>query len=63
MLSRGKDAGLLLLTAVLSLLMLGLGGWQLSRAEEKRQLLAEWQQRRNSDISLAQASAMEIPFG
>ncbi|ART82317.1 hypothetical protein CBP31_06535 [Oceanisphaera profunda] len=63
MLSRGKDAGLLLLTAVLSLLMLGMGGWQLSRAEEKRQLLAEWQQRRNSDISLAQASAMVIPFG
>lgn len=61
--SKRKDVGLLMLTALLSLVMLGMAGWQLSRAEEKRQLIVEWQQRRNSDISLNQASAMDSPFG
>lgn len=61
--SRAKDVSLLVLTAILSLLMLGMGLWQLARAEEKRQLLAEWQQRRDSDISLSQASIMNAPFG
>lgn len=62
-LSRAKDVNLLILTAVLSLLMLAMGLWQLARAEEKRQLLTEWQQRRDSDISLSQASMMAEPFG
>lgn len=61
--SQAKDLSLLILTAILSLLMLGMGVWQLARAEEKRQLLAEWQQRRDSDISLSQARHMEEPFG
>lgn len=63
MLSIGKDAGLLVLTALLTLLMFGMGVWQLSRAEEKRQLLLEWQQRSDSDLSLAQAIALSAPFG
>ena len=61
--SNAKDARLLMLTAVLSLLMFAMGVWQLARAEEKRQLLAQWQQRRDSTISLSQASIMAEPFG
>lgn len=63
MLSIGKSGGLLALTGVMSLLMITMGVWQLSRADEKRLLLQEWQQRRDISLALNDALAMSSPFG
>ena len=63
MLSIGKSGGLLVLTGVMTLLMITLGVWQLSRADEKRQLLQEWQQRRDISLALNEALSMQAPFG
>ena len=63
MLSIGKSGGLLALTAMISLLMMVMGVWQLSRADDKRLLLLEWQQRRGLEVSLNEALSIEAPFG
>ncbi|MDX1266714.1 MAG: SURF1 family protein [Oceanisphaera sp.] len=63
MLSIGKSGGLLALTGVMSLLMITMGVWQLSRADEKRLLLQEWQQRRDIGLALHEALAMSSPYG
>ncbi|MFP2769091.1 SURF1 family protein [Oceanisphaera sp. KMM 10153] len=63
MLSIGKSGGLLVLTGVMTLLMITMGIWQLSRADEKRLLLQEWQQRRNISLALNEALSMQTPFG
>lgn len=63
MLSIGKSGGLLVLTAIISLLMIVMGVWQLSRADEKRLLLLEWQQRHELELSLSEALSIEAPFG
>ncbi len=63
MLSIGKSGGLLALTALMTLLMMTMGVWQLSRADEKRLLLQEWQQRRDIGLALNEALAMSSPFG
>ncbi|OXY81703.1 SURF1 family protein [Oceanimonas doudoroffii] len=59
----GKRGGLLVLTAAISALMVFMGMWQLSRADEKRQLLQEWQQRSQMELELKEALAMHSPFG
>ncbi|PPL15705.1 hypothetical protein UN63_11790 [Oceanisphaera arctica] len=61
--SIGKSGGLLALTGVMTLLMITMGVWQLSRADEKRLLLQEWQQRRDISLALNEALSMQIPFG
>ncbi|WP_298721750.1 SURF1 family protein [uncultured Oceanisphaera sp.] len=63
MLSIGKSGGLLALTGVMSLLMITMGVWQLSRADEKRLLLQEWQQRRDIGLALHEALVMSSPYG
>ncbi|WMC10315.1 SURF1 family protein [Oceanimonas pelagia] len=61
--SIGKRGGLLVLTAVLTGLMVFMGVWQLSRADEKRRLLQEWEQRSQVELELKEALAMQSPFG
>ncbi|WP_417605710.1 SURF1 family protein [Oceanimonas baumannii] len=61
--SIGKRGGLLVLTAAVSGLMVFMGIWQLSRADEKQQLLQEWQQRSDVQLELKEALAMDRPFG
>ncbi|MFD1007858.1 MULTISPECIES: SURF1 family protein [Oceanisphaera] len=63
MLSIGKSGGLLVLTAVISLLMIVMGTWQLSRADEKRLLLLEWHQRHDLELTLNEALSIQAPFG
>nr|WP_019934788.1 SURF1 family protein [Oceanimonas smirnovii] len=61
--SIGKRGGLLVLTAAISGLMVFMGIWQLSRADEKRVLLEQWQQRSGIRLELKEAMTMEQPFG
>ncbi|AEY00425.1 hypothetical protein GU3_03340 [Oceanimonas sp. GK1] len=61
--SIGKRGGLLVLTAVMTGLMVFMGMWQLSRADEKRRLLQEWKQRSQIELELKEALAMQSPFG
>lgn len=63
MLSIGKSGGLLVLTAAISLLMIFMGVWQLSRADEKRLLLLEWHQRHDLELTLNEALSIQAPFG
>lgn len=55
--------GLLVLMAAMITLMTVMGVWQLSRAEEKRQLLLEWDSRSRIELGLAEALAVNAPFG
>ncbi|GAA3544060.1 SURF1 family protein [Zobellella aerophila] len=55
--------GLLVLTGVMIALMTVMGVWQLSRAEEKRQLQLEWDSRSQIELELAEALAVNAPFG
>ncbi len=52
-----------MLTAAISALMVFMGMWQLSRADEKRLLLQEWEQRSQVELELKEALAMKSPFG
>ncbi|WP_375056334.1 SURF1 family protein [Zobellella sp. DQSA1] len=61
--SIGKSWGLLALTLLMTTLMVTMGIWQLSRADDKRQLLQEWQQRRDIVLDLDEALAIGSPFG
>ncbi|MDP5292809.1 SURF1 family protein [Oceanimonas sp. CHS3-5] len=61
--SIGKRGGLLVLTAAMTGLMVFMGVWQLSRADEKRRLLQEWEQRSQVELELKEAVAMQQPFG
>lgn len=61
--SIGKSWGLLALTALMTLLMIFMGVWQLSRADEKRQLQQEWQQRSGISLALGEALSISAPFG
>lgn len=60
--SIGKSWGLLALTLLMTMLMVTMGIWQLSRADDKRQLLQEWQQRRGIALTLDEALTIEAPF-
>lgn len=61
--SIGKSWGLLALTLLMTMLMVTMGVWQLSRADDKRQLLQEWQQRRDIVLDLDEALVIDAPFG
>ncbi|ATG72577.1 SURF1 family protein [Zobellella denitrificans] len=61
--SIGKSWGLLALTLLMTMLMVTMGIWQLSRADDKRQLLQEWQQRRDIALDLDETLAIDNPFG
>lgn len=55
--------GLLVLTVIMIALMTVMGVWQLSRAEEKRQLQREWDSRSQIELGLGEALAVNSPFG
>lgn len=61
--SIGKSTGLLMLTLGMTALMLTMGVWQLSRADEKRQLLQEWRERSDIELELHEALALHSSFG
>lgn len=55
--------GLLMLTGAMIALMTMMGVWQLSRADEKRQLMQEWDSRSRIELGLGEALALGAPFG
>lgn len=61
--SIGKTRGLLILTGAMIALMVMMGVWQLSRADEKRQLQREWDSRSRIELGLGEALSLGAPFG